>query len=263
MCNAMNKQWLVLVLCMLALNLPGCSYIQSMFPDKERDYQYTTEIPLINYPAELRQNQPEGGFSTSNSTEAASTVSANSDGVENASDTSSEAIPSDSAPSEPQPVPRPQISSTEVTLANESDQRDVISSVEVIKYDDGESRLRLGSGYSKAWRVVNKALSRNTIEVSERNHDKSQITVQYDPEEKKIQDDSFMDEINFLFRGIDVYDRPYVLKLEEHGDKTDVIVLNEEHLPMLNDEGALQLLRLLADTIKADLADKAKSANSP
>ncbi|NOU21790.1 MAG: hypothetical protein HOO93_08365, partial [Methyloglobulus sp.] len=47
-------------------------------------------------------------------------------------------------------------------------------------------------------------------------------------------------------------------KLEEHGQQTDVIVLNEEHLPLLNDDASLRLLKVLADTIKADLADKAK-----
>jgi outer membrane protein assembly factor BamC len=67
-----------------------------------------------------------------------------------------------------------------------------------------------------------------------------------------------MDEILFIFKGIDINDREYVLKLEEHGQQTDVIALNEEYLPMLNDDAALRLLKVLADTIKADLADKAK-----
>jgi len=242
--------------------LAGCSYLQSYFPDKERDYQYTTEIPLINYPAELRKNQSAGSASIGSASKA-SPPAANLEGSETSTGTDNPGQPpadfaSDDNVPEAAPAATPETSSTEVTSADESDGRDTVSSVEIIKYDDGESRLRLGSGYSKSWRVVNKALSRNTIEVTERNHDRAQITIQYDPDEKKTKDDSFMDEILFIFKGIDINDREYVLKLEEHGQQTDVIALNEEYLPMLNDDAALRLLKVLADTIKADLADKAK-----
>ena len=33
--------------------LPGCSYIKSWFPDKEKDYQYTVEIPELVLPDTL------------------------------------------------------------------------------------------------------------------------------------------------------------------------------------------------------------------
>lgn len=237
--------------------LAGCSYLQSYFPDKERDYQYTTEIPMINYPAELRKNQTVGSASE------ISPPAANLEGGEAGTNANNAATPpfdntSAENTSEEAPAIAPEISSTPVISADESDERDVVSSVEIIKYDDDESRLRIGAGFSKSWRVVNKALSRNTIEVTERNHDQGQITVQYDPDEKKAQDDSFVDEISFIFKGIDMNDREYVLKLEEHGQQIDMIVLDEEHLPLLNDDAALRLLKVLADTIKADLADKNK-----
>jgi outer membrane protein assembly factor BamC len=220
--------------------LTGCSYVKSLFPDKERDYQYTTEIPMINYPADLRKNQSAASVS-----ETSPPPTAPIEGSEtNANTDSSDQPPADD--------------NTSTDTADESDGQDKVSSVEIIKYDDGESRLRLGAGESKSWRAVNKALSHNTIEVTERNHDQAQITIQYDPDEKKAQDDSFMDEVSFIFNGIDINDKEYVLKLEGHDQQTDVIVLNEEHLPLLNDDAALRLLKLLASTIKADLAEKAK-----
>lgn len=243
----------------------GCSYLESYFPDKERDYQYTTEIPLINYPADLRKNKSaenpssDGVAETPSPTEnldrsEAGTTTDNADQPPATRALSENAL-------ETTPSVTPEVSSTPITPAAESDGRDIVSSVQIVKYDDGESRLRLGAGFSKSWRVVNKALSRNTIEVTERNHDKAQIVIQYDPDEKKAKDDSFMDEIIFLFKGIGVNDRTFVLKLEEHGQQTDTIVLNEEHLPMLNDEAALRLLKLMADTIKADLAKKSQPDN--
>jgi outer membrane protein assembly factor BamC len=250
----------IILVGIIAMTLTGCSYVQGWFPDKERDYQYTSEIPLINYPTELRQNRPEGGSLPDSPAEAlsSSTNAENSEAsasTENAGQPPSTENISPDTPPEAQPVPTP---ATEVTPASGEDERDTVSSVEIVKYDDGESRLRLGSGLSKSWRVVNKALTRNTIEVTARNFDQGQITVQYDPDEKKAKDESFMDEIGFLFKGIDINDREFVLKLEAYDQHSDVIVLNEEHLPMLNDDAALRLLKVLADSIKADLADKAK-----
>lgn len=251
----------IVVVIVSASLLVGCSYLQSYFPDKERDYQYTAEIPMINYPADLRKNQPTTG--ETGSTEPSANLDSNASSI--SPDT---ALPpaADSALSDSRTdaaiQSEPEVSATEVTPANNADEHDAVSSVDIIKYDDGESRLRLGAGFSKSWRVVNKALSRNTIEVTERNHEQAHIAIQYDPDEKNVKDDSFIDEINFFLKGIDINDKAYVLKLEEHDQKTDVIVLNEEHLPLLNDDAALRLLKVMADTIKADIANKAKSTSS-
>jgi len=38
-------------------NLSACSYVKSLFPDKEKDYQYTTEIPPLILPDDLKKNQ--------------------------------------------------------------------------------------------------------------------------------------------------------------------------------------------------------------
>lgn len=241
-----------------------------MFPDKERDYQYTSEIPMINLPPELRRNQPSGEIDGSGLQYGNSSLTDNASGANDSSASPDYLAPpptADSGPGSSSAIPpdsnsSPQISATEVTAADDADGRDEVTSVEIVKYDDGESRLRLGAKHSRAWRVVNKALTRNTIEVTERNHGQSQIKVRYDPGEVKAKDESFMDEIGFMFHGIGVNDREYVLKLEEHGDLTDVIVLNEEFLPMLNDNNASRLLKVVADTIKADLAKKAKAAEA-
>jgi outer membrane protein assembly factor BamC len=41
------------VLIVLLAALQGCGYIKGLFPDKEKDYQYTTEIPPLQLPADL------------------------------------------------------------------------------------------------------------------------------------------------------------------------------------------------------------------
>jgi len=245
--------------------LAGCSYLESMFPDKERDYQYTTEIQMINLPPELRRNKPtedSSGLQYGNTN--LSTSGKDSGSTQVSQDISAPPTSSDdgstSSSAEPGSSSGQDVGSTEITSADESDERDDVTSVDVVKYDDGETRLRLGAKHSRAWRVINKSLSRNTIEVTERNHEQSHIKIQYDPNEVKMKDEGFMDEINFILHGIGVNSREYVLKLEEHGDLTDVMVLNDEFLPMLNDNDAMRLLKRLADTIKTNLAKKAKAA---
>lgn len=257
-CENMKKKAAFFTLAAVLVVSSGCSYIESLFPDKERDYQYTAETPLLNWPSGLRENKED----------APDDVSTSPSSVENSENstnlTESVPPPITDKPSEPgsqessASSPAPAVSKSDVIPADENDAQETVSSVEIVKYDDGESRLRLGTGFSKAWRLVNKGLSRNTIEVTDRNHDQGSVTIQYDPDEKKAKDDSFMDEFDFILKGINTNDKIYNLKFEEHGQQTDVMVLNDEHLPLLNDNNALRLLKLLADTIKTDLAKKAK-----
>ena len=81
--------------------LAGCSYVKSLFPDKERDYQYTTEIPMINYPADLRKNQSASSVSESSPPAApaeGSEASANTDSSDQPpadNNTSSDTAPTD------------------------------------------------------------------------------------------------------------------------------------------------------------------------
>ncbi len=258
-CNLMKTLTRIFILTVGIALLPSCSYFESYFPDKERDYQYTSEIPLLNWPSGLRENKSND--SAKDIPPLSSPETNESIGIEAAPPTTANAA--DTALTEEQSsAVAPGVASTEVTQADEADVPDTVSSIEIVKYDDGESRLRLGAGFAKSWRVVNKALTHNTIEVTERNHDQGNVTIQYDPDEKKVKDDSFMDEIDFIFKGINVGDKEYNLKFEEHDQKTDVIVLDEEHLPLLNDNASLRLLKLLSDTIKADLVEKGKLESS-
>lgn len=244
----------ILLATLVVQGVLGCSYLEKAFPDKERDYQYTTEIPMLNWPPELRKNQQSSGSiatpsaGTATTTNNPTTPEATTDTVNNPS-----VAPTNSADSGTSAEP----TQTPVEVrTSEADDRATIASVEIIKYDDGENRLRLGTGFQKAWRAVNKALSRNAIEVTERNHDQGQFAIQYDPDEKKTKDDSFFDELTFMWKGINANDEKYLLKLEENQQGTDVMVFNEEHVPLLNNDAALRLLNVLASTINADVAKK-------
>jgi outer membrane protein assembly factor BamC len=206
------------------VNLSACSYVKNLFPDKEKDYQYTTEIPPLNLPPNLRENS---FLSTTTDNAASPDV-----------ETSSTADSAPIAPPEKTPEAKPEL-----------------IKVELVKSDTGADQLQIGAPLAHAWRIVGKALSRNSIEVTKRDQEEGLYQVQYDPDEQKVEDGSLWDEVVFLFSGFQGNEKEYVLKLVENNQHTNVIVLDEDRQPLPGGAG-LRLLTLLHETIKADQADK-------
>lgn len=208
-----------IVIAAVLANVSACSYVKSLFPDKEKDYQFTTEIPPLTLPADL------GKDSVLNTPVAAPVAEAAED-----------APPADEA-AEAEPVV----------------ERKLIQ-VELVKADDGVSRLRIGAPSARAWRMVGKALSRNSIEVTSRNQEEGVLHVQYDPDEQAAEDDdSIQGEISFFLEGFGSGEKEYVVKLAGSKQQTEVMVTDKEQKPLAEGPG-LKLLTLLYDTIKADLA---------
>lgn len=235
----LNFKTLILVT-VLPVSLTACSYIKSLFPDKEKDYQYTAEIPPLKIPADLKQR-------SSSSTSAPQLPEASPQGDTPVTDAPSADTGSKDSVQNAEPA-------TPVVEAVEKHEK---ISVELIKFNDGENRLRLGVESPRAWRLVNKALSRKSIEVTNRNQTEEFFVVQYDPDEQQVEDGSLWDEAVFIFRGFKGNEQEYLLKLEEHDRKTDVIILDKEQQPLSEDDTAgLKLLTLIQTTINADLADK-------
>jgi outer membrane protein assembly factor BamC len=206
-----------LIIVMVSANLSACTYIKNLFPDKEKDYQFTTEIPPLTIPPDLA-----GGSITSvPAVPAASTA--------------------DAAPAaDPSPEPAPTVD------------RKLIQ-VELVNADQGAKRLRIGAPPLTAWRMVGKALSRKFMEVISRNQEEGLFRVLYDPNSKEVEDGSILDEAVFFLKGFEANEQEYVLKLVENdSQQTDVVILDKEQKPIA-DEASLSLLTLLHDTIKADL----------
>lgn len=207
---------LIIIVVVLA-NLSACTYIKNLFPDKEKDYQFTTEIPPLTIPPDL------GGGSITNAPAAPVAEAA------------------DAAPTDPSPEPAPTV------------ERKLIP-VELVNADQGTKRLRIGAPPVTAWRMVGKALSRNFIEVTNRNQEEGLFHVLYDPNSKEVEDGSVWDEVVFFVKGFETNEQEYVLKLVENDiQQTDVVIMDNEQKPVA-DEGSLSLLTLLHNTIKADLA---------
>jgi len=237
-------------------NLSACSYVKSLFPDKEKDYQYTTEIPPLILPDDLKKNQIPDVPTSASSRPSSPSPSTDADATVppvavNTPASAAQAI-NESTATPPAPVEdRAPAASPE----SEPIVPDTAITVERVKFDTGENRLRINVPFTRAWRIASKALSRKSIEVTERNQEEGLFTVQYDPDEQKVEDGSYWDEVVFLFGGIQSNEKTYLLKLEKNNQQTDIVVVDEDQ-QLLSDAASFKLLTLLQETIKADLAKK-------
>jgi outer membrane protein assembly factor BamC len=232
----MNIKSVFLIITITALIfLSGCSYIKSLFPDKEKDYQYTTEIPLLMLPQDLKNSQIPGLTSST------PIISTNLDLPTEESDNG--ALTTQQSPA-----------NTDLPV-NEPEAIEALIALERIKLNDDGYSLRINTPFIKAWRIVNKSLSRKSIEVTDRNQEKKLFTIKYEPEEQPLQDDSYWSDLTFMISGVHDNEKTYLIKLDENNDYTDITIIDEDH-KLLSDDASNKLLTLLENTIKEDLATK-------
>jgi outer membrane protein assembly factor BamC len=227
---------------LLLITLSACSYIKSLFPDKEKDYQYTAEIPPLHLPDDLKKKP--------------ATPLLEPKSLDNTASVKNSAIDKKIVETEPVSEPVTKNEEPAAPVVIEAVEKSENISVELIRFNDGENRLRLGVEKPRAWRLVSKALSRKSIEVTNRNQDDGFFVVQYDPNEQKVEDGSLWDEAKFIFRGFQGSEKEYFIKLEELDRKTEVIVLDKEQHPLPDETNGLKLLTLLQAAINMDLAEK-------
>jgi outer membrane protein assembly factor BamC len=221
--------------------LSACSTIKEAFPDKEKDYQFTTEIPKLIIPADLA-NGKASSTTPASTTNTVATTASTPEAESKPEESESKAAASENTNTDTAANEQPAIDPKSITA-------DMLESSNHISY------LRINTPFSTAWRVVSKALSRQSIEVSERNEADKTFTIQYDPDEKPIEDGGYINEINFMLHGFLGNEKEYLLKLVETNKQTDVVVLNNEQKPSA-DEGGLKLLKVIQQSIKANLAGK-------
>jgi outer membrane protein assembly factor BamC len=211
-----------------ALSISGCSTLQSWFPDKEKDYQFTTELPPLVIPPDLVQKP---------------------------------SLPTRVAPVE---LPLPKIAKTvKNVLENPKEmakavQHPPLSDVEteITKNEiqlslthENTPMLNLNVPITRAWRIVGKALSRKSIEATKHDTENAQIHIQI-ASTKSQPEKSLWDNTIDVFNPFAETEQKYVLQFKENNAKTSVSVLDEALQPISDDK----LLTSLFDAIKADLS---------
>jgi uncharacterized lipoprotein len=186
------------ILATLLLGLAGCSAIAGLFPDKQKQYQYTSEIPALEVPPDL-----------SISTVAGAKWRRPGDAA-TGGDGSGEAAPAAAAGSGAA-APR-------ATLAQNTEDVPLIE---------------VAAAFPDAWNDVGRALGRLKVEVSDQNRSDGIYYVYYGGSKAKRQSQGMWDDIKDLFAGEADGGQEYRLKLEEH--KTDKRVATDVF--MFDDQG--------------------------
>lgn len=207
----------------LLLTISACSTIKSFFPDKEKDYQLSSEIPALKIPADLSD--------LSGNTAQDSAV------IE-------QAIIKENSP----------VSQRIKTVTPESHDKERPVSIVWVKLADSTLRIRIEDSIKTTWRRVGKALSRHSIEITDRNKKERIFLVQYDPDFKKVEDGSLWDEFWFIFGGDPAQEKEFGIRLVEKKTNTEIFVVDENDTP-LSDGTGLKLLNLLHKTLEEDLQD--------
>ncbi len=234
-----------LVLASLLLGGAGCSTIKSWFPDKERDYQFTSEIPELIIPDDLKA----GGGMPSISTGAAEAESAPV--AETAPTSAAESVeaaqtvrPSEAERQQEKPVRADAETSSSAPTA-------------------GASSLQIDQSRTQAARIVARAMSRQKLEIIERNIDKGYFYVNFDPDAVAVQDETILDEINFIFGDDPSQEQEYRVTLRELNPQlTEVTVHDSEGHPLSN-AAANALLKLITDAINQDIPREPPEKEAP
>lgn len=229
------------VLGLMLSSLSACSTIKSWFPDKERDYQFTTEIPELIVPDDLKNkglNAPLVRAQVPPVVEA--TPSAKE--VE-APEASANDAPAKTQTTHQQPAAESAVASTGANR------------------NQSYSSLQIDQPQVQAARLVGKALSRQKMEIVERNFDKGYFYVKYDPAALKASDDSIFDELNFLFGEDPSDEQEYRLSLREINPQLTEVTVEDSEGKSLANAAATSLLKLITEGINQDVGqDRSESA---
>jgi outer membrane protein assembly factor BamC len=191
-------------------------------PDKEKEYQLSSTLPVLVLPDDLIEKS---------------------------------AVHTD-AQIEGQSVDNSFVdeNSTKVELYENSEGKDGKENVllDLGNHSDGTALIKMGDSIARSWRIVGKALSHQSIEITDRDELAKIYFVQYDSEFEKVEDGSLWDEILFIFGSDPANEQQFGVKLIDNGKDTEIIILDSENKTVSKGAG-LKLLHLLHDTIKEDL----------
>jgi outer membrane protein assembly factor BamC len=213
----------------------SCSTIKSWFPDKERDYQFTTEIPELVVPDDLKAKSLATRPISNTPEPTAAPVQQES--VKSPAPDTAESVPGKSE--------KPEANQAVATPASGHSAQNTASS--------GVSSLQIDQSATQAWWTVGKALSREKLEVVERNMDKGYFFVKYDPNAIKPEDGSILDEINFLFGDDPSQEQEYRVSLHQLDELLTEVTVQDSDGKTLSNTAATSLLRLITEGINLDI----------
>jgi outer membrane protein assembly factor BamC len=227
----------------------GCGFIAGLFPDKQKQYKYSTEIPPLEVPPDLTASTIEGaaarrGAVAERPAEAAAEPrpagrTEREDGRYEADD---EDLDEDddraakrSSAEDSREAREPATAAPAATLAQSSDD------VPLIEIEEP---------FAEAWNDVGKAIGRLKLELNDQNRSDGLYYVYFSEQDKPYEDRGFFGDIAAFFSSGPGHAKEYRVKLEEKGEVTYVFILGQDGKPQMDGEG-LELLKRLHRTLQS------------
>ncbi|MEY4210739.1 MAG: hypothetical protein RLZ92_1120 [Pseudomonadota bacterium] len=208
----------------------ACSTIKSWFPDKERDYQFRSEIAPLIIPEDLKAKTASLAMPVSNGRTPEQMAAAA------VAQATNEAKAVADAPAK----------------KTESETKAPAKAA-----GSGVSSLQIDQSTTQSARLVGRALSRQKLEIVERNIDKGYFYIKFDPQAVKAEDKDFWDELNFMFGDDPSNEQEYRITLQEIAPQTTEVTIQDSDGKSLSNSIATNLLKLIAEAINQDLATPA------
>lgn len=236
----MQQKISYLLLGLLVLSFSACTDIKKHFPDKEKSYQLTTEIPDLNIPPDL------SGIAVVDSAKQIDRSPAIIEPQAPTTDTNSVDVDTDELVGDESGIDEIDDEAEEDETENE------LVYIELVEFSGGATRIRVESSFTKIWRIVGKGISRHSLEILDRNEADKNYTIKYDADYEKVKDGSLWDEAVFIFGSDPANEETYNIKIIVNGPLIEIIVLDKDKKPDSKGAG-LKLLKLLYNSMKVDL----------
>jgi outer membrane protein assembly factor BamC len=235
----------------VVISMTACSMIGGWFPDKQKQYRYSSELPELEIPPDL--NAPGSDSDASSLSRRSQSAMGKYSADKDTDDTSSQAKSTKADTSS-------QSKGKKHKPVKHND-----SSVALAQNTENAALIEIQEPYDEAWNDVGRALGRLKIEISDQNRSDGAYYVYYGgvPPKKNGEDTSFWQDIGSVFSSDKDQAKEFRIKLEDKDNVTNVYVLDQDGKAISDGPGLELLKRLHKKLITLDQPDTEKDDSKP
>ena len=216
---------------LLPLALSGCTIVSGWFPDKQKQYLYSTDIAALEIPPDLTSSTIEGA----------------SGGRREAWESPAVEEPApQSSGREATPAPDAEMTKEDYS-AHQSDSQHPAPTLAESTQD--VPLIEIQAPFETSWSEVNKALGRMKLDIVDQNRSDGLYFVHYAKDQKPYEDRGFFGEVSDMFANGSGGTKEYRIKLDTRSNVTSVFVQDMDGQPLREGPG-IDLLKELNATLQ-------------
>ncbi len=217
----------------VAIAMVGCSYVTDLFPDKQKNYRYSSELPDLEIPPDMSApgSDADAPSLVKHSQSAKGKYSVDSSETENTT-------------AQTKPVKADASSQTKGKKHKSVKHSD--NNVTLAQNMENAALIEIQEPYEEAWNDVGRAIGRLKIEISDQNRSDGLYYVYYGgtAPKKPGEETSFWDDVGSVFSSDTDQAHEFRIKLEDKDTTTNVYIMDQEG-KAISDGLGLELLKKL------------------